>query len=63
MLTMRLSGGAKARRSLAAPKGVKTRPTSAKVREALFVDADDWKEKVYARTADFTLKAYRGLSS
>ncbi|HKW45561.1 MAG TPA: 16S rRNA (guanine(966)-N(2))-methyltransferase RsmD [Candidatus Eremiobacteraceae bacterium] len=33
---MRLSGGAKARRSLAAPKGAKTRPTSAKVREALF---------------------------
>jgi 16S rRNA (guanine966-N2)-methyltransferase len=36
MVTMRLSGGAKARRPLAAPKGVRTRPTSAKVREALF---------------------------
>jgi 16S rRNA (guanine966-N2)-methyltransferase len=36
MVTMRLSGGAKARRPLAAPKGAKTRPTSAKVREALF---------------------------
>src|SRR5580693_5204327 len=36
MVIMRLSGGAKARRSLAAPKGAKTRPTSAKVREALF---------------------------
>jgi 16S rRNA (guanine966-N2)-methyltransferase len=36
MVTMRLSGGVKARRPLAAPKGAKTRPTSAKVREALF---------------------------
>ncbi len=33
-----------------------------KVRDALYVDTDDWKEKVYARTADFTLKAYRGLT-
>ena len=34
-----------------------------KVRDALYVDTDDWKEKVYARGADFTLKAYRGLTS
>ena len=34
-----------------------------KVRDALYVDTDDWKEKVYARAADFTLKAYRGLTS
>ena len=34
-----------------------------KARDALYVDTDDWKEKVYARTADFTLKAYRGLTS
>ena len=34
-----------------------------KARDAFYVDTDDWKEKVYARTADFTLKAYRGLSS
>jgi hypothetical protein len=34
-----------------------------KVRDALYVDTDDWKEKTYARAADFTLKAYRGLTS
>jgi hypothetical protein len=34
-----------------------------KIRDALYVDTDDWKEKVYARAADFTLKAYRGLTS
>ena len=34
-----------------------------KTRDALYVDTDDWKEKVYARAADFTVKAYRGLSS
>ncbi len=34
-----------------------------KVRDALYVDTDDWKEKVYARGADFALKAYRGLTS
>ncbi len=34
-----------------------------KARDALYVDTDDWKEKVYARAADFTLKAYRGLTS
>ncbi len=33
---MRLSGGARARQSVAAPKGRKTRPTAAKVREAMF---------------------------
>jgi Protein of unknown function (DUF2817) len=33
-----------------------------KVRDALYVDTDDWKEKVYARGADFTQKAYRGLT-
>jgi len=33
---MRLSGGERAGQTLAAPKGKKTRPTSAKVREALF---------------------------
>ena len=33
---MRLSGGERAGQALAAPKGRKTRPTSAKVREALF---------------------------
>jgi 16S rRNA (guanine966-N2)-methyltransferase len=36
MVAMRLSGGTGARRTLATPKGAKTRPTSAKVREALF---------------------------
>jgi len=34
-----------------------------KIRDALYVDTDDWKEKVYARSADFTMKAYRGLTS
>jgi 16S rRNA (guanine966-N2)-methyltransferase len=33
---MRLAGGTRARQSIQAPKGKKTRPTSAKVREALF---------------------------
>lgn len=33
---MRLSGGARARQSVSAPKGRKTRPTAAKVREAMF---------------------------
>jgi 16S rRNA (guanine966-N2)-methyltransferase len=33
---MRLSGGGRARQSLSAPKGKKTRPTGAKVREAMF---------------------------
>lgn len=33
---MRLSGGTSARRTVAAPRGERTRPTSAKVREALF---------------------------
>ena len=33
---MRLSGGSRVRQTLAAPKGKKTRPTGAKVREAMF---------------------------
>jgi len=33
---MRISGGARARQGVAAPKGRKTRPTAAKVREAMF---------------------------
>ena len=33
---MRLSGGDRARQSVTAPKGRKTRPTAAKVREAMF---------------------------
>jgi 16S rRNA (guanine966-N2)-methyltransferase len=33
---MRLSGGARVRQSVTAPKGKKTRPTAAKVREAMF---------------------------
>lgn len=33
---MRLSGGDRARQSVSAPKGRKTRPTAAKVREAMF---------------------------
>jgi 16S rRNA (guanine966-N2)-methyltransferase len=33
---MRLSGGARARQGVTAPKGRKTRPTAAKVREAMF---------------------------
>ena len=33
---MRLSGGARARQTVVAPKGRKTRPTGAKVREALY---------------------------
>jgi Protein of unknown function (DUF2817) len=42
---------------------VLARDIKKKVRDALYVDTDDWKEKVYARGADFTLKAYRGLTS
>jgi Protein of unknown function (DUF2817) len=38
------------------------RDIKTKIRDALFIDADDWKEKVYARCADFALKAFRGLS-
>jgi hypothetical protein len=38
------------------------RDIKAKVRNALFIDTDAWKEKVYARAADFALKAFRGLS-
>jgi 16S rRNA (guanine966-N2)-methyltransferase len=33
---MRLAGGSRARTTLSAPKGAKTRPTGAKVREAMF---------------------------
>ncbi len=39
------------------------RDIKAKVRDALYVDTDEWKEKVYARAADFALKAFRGLSA
>jgi hypothetical protein len=42
---------------------VLARDIKKKVRDALYVDTDDWKEKVYARGADFTPKAYRGLTS
>jgi hypothetical protein len=38
------------------------RNIKAKVRNALYVDTDEWKEKVYARAADFALKAFRGLA-
>jgi len=38
------------------------RDIKAKVREALTVDTDEWKQKVYARGADFVLKAFRGLA-
>jgi hypothetical protein len=38
------------------------RDIKAKVREALYVDTDEWKQRVYARGADFVLKAYRGLA-
>ena len=38
------------------------RDIKTKIRDALTVDADDWKEKVFARAADFTLRAYRGLA-
>jgi Protein of unknown function (DUF2817) len=38
-------------------RGIKT-----KIREALTLRSDGWREKVYARAADFALKAYRGLS-
>jgi Protein of unknown function (DUF2817) len=33
------------------------------IRDALYVDTDDWRENVYARTADLTVKAFRGLST
>jgi hypothetical protein len=38
------------------------RDIKAKVREALYVDTDEWKQRVYARGADFVLKAFRGLA-
>ena len=38
------------------------RTIKARVRDALTVDADDWKEQVFARAADFARKAYRGLT-
>ncbi len=47
---------------LALDSGV-TRAIKAKMRDALYVDTDEWKEKIYARAANFTLKAYRGLTS
>jgi hypothetical protein len=37
------------------------RNIKAKVRNALYVDTDEWKENVYARATDFALKAFRGL--
>jgi hypothetical protein len=38
------------------------RDIKARIGEALTVDADEWREKVYARSAVFALKAYRGLT-
>jgi len=38
------------------------RDIKARIGEALTVDADEWKEKVYARSAVFALKACRGLT-
>jgi hypothetical protein len=38
------------------------RDIKAKVRVALYVDTDQWKQRVYARGADFVLKAFRGLA-
>ena len=38
-------------------RAIKTR-----VRDALTIDADDWKGQVFARAADFARKAYRGLT-
>jgi hypothetical protein len=32
------------------------------IRDALTVDDADWKDKVFARAADFAVKACRGLS-
>ena len=51
--------GLKSGLSMASPlaRDIKTR-----IGDALTLDADDWREKVYARCADFALKAYRGLS-
>ncbi len=38
------------------------RTIKARVRDALTVDADDWKEQVFGRAADFARKAYQGLT-
>ena len=38
------------------------RAIKARVRDALTVDSDDWKEQVFARAADFARKAYRCLA-
>jgi hypothetical protein len=38
------------------------RDIKTKIRDALTLHADDWKEKVYARIADFAAKACRGLA-
>ena len=38
------------------------RAIKARVRAALTVDVDDWKDQVFARAAEFTRKAYRGLT-
>jgi hypothetical protein len=45
------------------PGSAMARGIRQKMRDALYVDTDDWKEKVYARAADFAAKAYRGLSA
>jgi hypothetical protein len=50
-----LPGGLSMQSSLA-------RAIKARVRDALTVEADDWKEQTFARAADFARKAYRGLS-
>ena len=38
------------------------RDIKTKIRDALTVDTDDWREKVLARVADFAVSAYRGLA-
>jgi hypothetical protein len=44
------------------PDSALARGIKKKMRDALYVDTDDWKEKVFARCADCTAKAYRGLA-
>jgi hypothetical protein len=39
------------------------RDIKTRIGDALTLDTDDWKEQVYARSADFALKAYGGLTS
>ncbi len=38
------------------------RDIKAKIRDALTLDTEDWREKVFARVADFAARAYRGLA-